>query len=51
VPYARIEDLGELKSLPAETGLIEIPVERGENLALHRRLADVAAAAVRAVAG
>ncbi|MEA3045847.1 MAG: 2-succinyl-5-enolpyruvyl-6-hydroxy-3-cyclohexene-carboxylate synthase [Sphingomonadales bacterium] len=51
VPHVRIEDLGELKSLPAETGLIEVPVERSENLPLHRRLADVAAAAVRAVAG
>jgi 2-succinyl-5-enolpyruvyl-6-hydroxy-3-cyclohexene-1-carboxylate synthase len=39
--YRQVDDLGQLEAaLAAGTGLIEVPVERRENLALHRRLAE-----------
>jgi 2-succinyl-5-enolpyruvyl-6-hydroxy-3-cyclohexene-1-carboxylate synthase len=39
--HRRIEDLAELPvALDAGTGLIEVPVDRRENLVLHRRLAE-----------
>ncbi len=41
----RLDGLGE--ALAAGTGLIEIAIDREENVALHRRLTDVATAAVR----
>jgi 2-succinyl-5-enolpyruvyl-6-hydroxy-3-cyclohexene-1-carboxylate synthase len=47
--YRLVEDLGSLGSaLAAGTGLIEIPVDRGENLALHRRITEAASEALAA---
>jgi 2-succinyl-5-enolpyruvyl-6-hydroxy-3-cyclohexene-1-carboxylate synthase len=48
LPHRRLDRLDELgEALAAGTGLIEIAIEREENLALHRRLTEVATAAVR----
>jgi 2-succinyl-5-enolpyruvyl-6-hydroxy-3-cyclohexene-1-carboxylate synthase len=47
--YRLVDDLGSLDSaLAAGTGLIEVPVDRGENLALHRRLTEAATEALAA---
>ena len=44
-----VDDLGELPdALAAGTGLIEVPVDRRENLALHRRLNEAAQQALAA---
>jgi 2-succinyl-5-enolpyruvyl-6-hydroxy-3-cyclohexene-1-carboxylate synthase len=48
LPYRRVDALGEVGPAFEGTGLIELPVDRAENLALHRRLQDAAMAAVRA---
>jgi 2-succinyl-5-enolpyruvyl-6-hydroxy-3-cyclohexene-1-carboxylate synthase len=41
--YRRLDDLADLgAALAAGTALIEVPVERGANVALHRRLTEVA---------
>ncbi len=43
VQHRPIDDLGQLpEALAAGTALIEVPVDRRENLALHRRLTEVA---------
>ena len=48
LPHRRIESLAELgEALAAGTGLIEVPVDRSANVALHRRLAAAAQAACR----
>ena len=45
--YTRVDDLGELgTALAAGTGLIEVPVDRAENVGLHRRLTEAATAAL-----
>ena len=47
LPYTRLEDLGALSSaLEAGTGLIHVPVDRADNVSLHRRLNEIAVAAV-----
>ena len=48
LPHRRLDGLAALAdALAAGTGLIELKLDRRENLALHRRLAEVATAAVR----
>jgi len=48
LPHRRLEDLADLpEALAAGTGLIEVPVDRQANSALHERLASSAAAAAR----
>ena len=48
LPHRRLDRLDALPEvLTAGTGLIELTVDRRENLALHRRLTEVATAAVR----
>jgi 2-succinyl-5-enolpyruvyl-6-hydroxy-3-cyclohexene-1-carboxylate synthase len=48
LPHRRLGSLGDLPdALAAGTGLIEVPVERGTNVELHRRLAATVAEAVR----
>jgi 2-succinyl-5-enolpyruvyl-6-hydroxy-3-cyclohexene-1-carboxylate synthase len=50
--HVRIEDLGELGDLTRETRVIaEIPVDRRENVAVHRRIADAVAVAVGSATG
>jgi 2-succinyl-5-enolpyruvyl-6-hydroxy-3-cyclohexene-1-carboxylate synthase len=44
--YARVTDLAELGAATREPGLIEIPVDRGTNVSLHRSLTDTATAAI-----
>ena len=45
--HRTVDDLGDLGSaLAAGSGLIEVPVDRAENVALHRRLTDAATAAL-----
>jgi len=46
VPYARVEDLGELDRACGHTGLIEIPVDRRRNVELHERVAAGVAEAI-----
>jgi 2-succinyl-5-enolpyruvyl-6-hydroxy-3-cyclohexene-1-carboxylate synthase len=47
--YRRLDDLGGLAdALSAGTGLIEVSVDRHENLALHRRLTELAQEALAA---
>ncbi|HEY5976751.1 MAG TPA: 2-succinyl-5-enolpyruvyl-6-hydroxy-3-cyclohexene-1-carboxylic-acid synthase [Solirubrobacterales bacterium] len=47
LPHRRLADLDSLtEALEAGTGLIEIPVDRGANVALHRALAARVAAAL-----
>ncbi len=46
VPYGRITDLSELAGASAETALIEVPVDRATNVALHERLGELAAEAL-----
>jgi 2-succinyl-5-enolpyruvyl-6-hydroxy-3-cyclohexene-1-carboxylate synthase len=46
--HVKVDSLAQLpRALEAGTGLIEIPVDRRGNVALHRRLASSAAAAAR----
>jgi 2-succinyl-5-enolpyruvyl-6-hydroxy-3-cyclohexene-1-carboxylate synthase len=48
IPHRRVDSLEDLgDALVAGTGLIEVPVDRQSNVALHRRLADRVAAALR----
>ncbi|HEX2096141.1 MAG TPA: thiamine pyrophosphate-dependent enzyme, partial [Solirubrobacterales bacterium] len=48
LPHRRVDSLDELgDALAADTGLIEVPVDRRANVALHRRLAERVAAAIR----
>jgi 2-succinyl-5-enolpyruvyl-6-hydroxy-3-cyclohexene-1-carboxylate synthase len=50
LPHRRIEELGGLgAALNAGTGLIEVPVDRGANVDLHRRLNAAVAEALRAL--
>ncbi|MQA73678.1 MAG: 2-succinyl-5-enolpyruvyl-6-hydroxy-3-cyclohexene-1-carboxylic-acid synthase [Solirubrobacterales bacterium] len=52
LPYRRLDDLAELTAaLAAGTGLIEVPIDRAANLALHRRLTEEATAAVARAVG
>ena len=44
--YERIKDLSRLPAVSAETALVEIRVDRATNVALHERLAGVAAEAL-----
>jgi 2-succinyl-5-enolpyruvyl-6-hydroxy-3-cyclohexene-1-carboxylate synthase len=45
--HVRIDDLDQLRDLPRESAMIaEIPVDRRDNVAVHRRIADAVAAAV-----
>jgi 2-succinyl-5-enolpyruvyl-6-hydroxy-3-cyclohexene-1-carboxylate synthase len=45
--HARIDDLDQLRDLPRESAVIaEVPVDRRDNVAVHRRIADAVAAAV-----
>jgi 2-succinyl-5-enolpyruvyl-6-hydroxy-3-cyclohexene-1-carboxylate synthase len=47
IAHRRIDDLAELADLPRESRVIaEVPVDRRENVAVHRRIADAVAAAV-----
>jgi len=49
VPHRRLDELGDLGSaLAAGTGLIEVPVDRRANVALHRRIAESTEAALSA---
>ena len=49
--YLPLTTLDPLSSLPAEAVLVELKTDRGENVALHRQLADGAQAAVSAALG
>ncbi len=50
--HRRVEDFGDLAGvIAAGTSLIEVPVNRGENVALHRRLTDAATAALTTLQG
>jgi 2-succinyl-5-enolpyruvyl-6-hydroxy-3-cyclohexene-1-carboxylate synthase len=52
VPYRRITALDDLGNLPRETRVIaEVPVDRLENVAVHRRIAAAVGAAVAAATG
>ena len=45
--HVRIDDLDQLRDLPRERAVIaEVPVDRRDNVAVHRRIADAVAAAV-----
>jgi 2-succinyl-5-enolpyruvyl-6-hydroxy-3-cyclohexene-1-carboxylate synthase len=47
IAHRRLDDLGELGSALADgTQLIEVPVDRRENIALHRRITDATEAAL-----
>lgn len=47
IPHRRLDDLGDLGLALADgTQLIEVPVDRRENIALHRRIADATEAAL-----
>jgi 2-succinyl-5-enolpyruvyl-6-hydroxy-3-cyclohexene-1-carboxylate synthase len=47
IPHSRIERLDDLHhAIRAGTALIEVPVDRRRNVQLHRRLAELAAAAI-----
>jgi 2-succinyl-5-enolpyruvyl-6-hydroxy-3-cyclohexene-1-carboxylate synthase len=47
IPYRRIDDLDDLRDLPRETRVIaEIPVDRRENVTVHRRIAEAVADAM-----
>jgi 2-succinyl-5-enolpyruvyl-6-hydroxy-3-cyclohexene-1-carboxylate synthase len=51
LPHRRVESLDGLPdALAAGTGLISIPVDRGANVDLHRRLADQVSAALARIA-
>jgi len=50
IEHRNIDDLEQLgAALSAGTGLIEVPVDRQENLALHRRLTEAAQEALAAL--
>jgi 2-succinyl-5-enolpyruvyl-6-hydroxy-3-cyclohexene-1-carboxylate synthase len=50
--YRRVDDLDGLGSaLGSGTGLIEVPVDRGENLVLHRRITEATTQALTASIG
>jgi 2-succinyl-5-enolpyruvyl-6-hydroxy-3-cyclohexene-1-carboxylate synthase len=51
VPHTRLAALGELTAAGAGTGLIEVPVDRAENVAVHERLTAAATEAVAAAVG
>jgi 2-succinyl-5-enolpyruvyl-6-hydroxy-3-cyclohexene-1-carboxylate synthase len=45
--HVRIDDLDQLRDLPRESAVIaEVPVDRRDNVAVHRRIAEAVAAAV-----
>jgi 2-succinyl-5-enolpyruvyl-6-hydroxy-3-cyclohexene-1-carboxylate synthase len=47
IAHRRIDDLAELADLPRESRVIaEVPVDRRENVEIHRRIAEAVAAAV-----
>ena len=46
IEYRRVAGLAELAEVPVETALIEIPVDREANVALHQRLTAAAIAAI-----
>jgi 2-succinyl-5-enolpyruvyl-6-hydroxy-3-cyclohexene-1-carboxylate synthase len=46
IPHRRVERLQELSGAAAETGLIEIPIDRRANVELHRRLTESVAKAL-----
>ena len=46
--HVRIERLDQLAEAARETALIEVPVDRRENVAVHRRIAERAAEALGA---
>ena len=48
LPYERITDLSRLGELTADTGLIEVPIDRLANVGVHQRLGDLAAEAIAA---
>jgi 2-succinyl-5-enolpyruvyl-6-hydroxy-3-cyclohexene-1-carboxylate synthase len=49
IEHRRIDDLGQFAdALAAGTGLVEVPVDRQENLALHRHISAAAEAALAA---
>jgi 2-succinyl-5-enolpyruvyl-6-hydroxy-3-cyclohexene-1-carboxylate synthase len=50
LPYARIERVDQLAGAP-RAGLVHVPVERHQNVVLHRRLSEATAAAVREATG
>jgi 2-succinyl-5-enolpyruvyl-6-hydroxy-3-cyclohexene-1-carboxylate synthase len=47
--HVRIERLDQLADAPRETALIEVPVDRRENVAVHRRIAERTAEALGAL--
>ncbi len=49
--YERVSDLAKLGDVTGDTGLIEIPVDRTTNVALHERLGAAAAEAVASALG
>ncbi len=51
IPHTRLADLGGLAAAGAATGLIEVPVDRAENVAVHERLTAAATEAVAAAVG
>jgi len=52
IPYVRVEDLAELGRVPREGhALVEVPVDRQENVAIHQRLAEAATAALGTAGG
>jgi 2-succinyl-5-enolpyruvyl-6-hydroxy-3-cyclohexene-1-carboxylate synthase len=52
IAYGRLDDLGRLADAAREPrAIIEVPVDRSGNVALHRRLAEAGAAALEAARG
>jgi 2-succinyl-5-enolpyruvyl-6-hydroxy-3-cyclohexene-1-carboxylate synthase len=49
--YERVTDLGQLTGATADTALVEVPVDRRANLALHERLGELAAEALARTLG
>ncbi|MGH2985713.1 MAG: 2-succinyl-5-enolpyruvyl-6-hydroxy-3-cyclohexene-1-carboxylic-acid synthase, partial [Solirubrobacterales bacterium] len=49
--YERATDLTHLADAGAQTGLIEIPIDRRANVGVHQRLGDLAAEAIAAALG
>jgi 2-succinyl-5-enolpyruvyl-6-hydroxy-3-cyclohexene-1-carboxylate synthase len=49
LPHTHADTAGELTDALRRPGIIEVRTDRAENLALHRRLADTALDAVRAL--
>lgn len=46
LPFRRLASASELADATASPGLVEVPVDRRENVALHRRITEAAVAAV-----